>query len=106
MTAVFLEIAMDAYGASFGMTEQLGEKLVNSFVNSRKHTSGPEGREGIARFIPGMNPRPTARMSFSPSCEVVPFRIVAGCICGCADPFRRHAAGVKTQHSLWRFWHE
>jgi len=23
-------------------------------------------------FIPGMNPRPTARMSFSPSCKVVP----------------------------------
>ena len=50
-----------------GMTEEPGEKEPNSFAYPRKHTSGPKGRVDLARLIPGMNPRPTARTNFAGS---------------------------------------
>src|SRR5271170_4435653 len=37
-----------------------------------KHTSGAEAHGDSLAFVPGINPRPTARTSFSAACEVVP----------------------------------
>jgi len=35
----------------------------------KKHTSGAKARIDLIGFIPGMNPRPTARTSFSTACK-------------------------------------
>jgi len=37
--------------------------------NPEKHTSGAEARVHSIALVPGMNPRPTARMSFSAAFE-------------------------------------
>jgi hypothetical protein len=39
---------------------------------AEKHTSGAKARIDSIGFMPGMNPRPTARRSFSAACEGVP----------------------------------
>jgi hypothetical protein len=39
-----------------------------------KRTSGAKALIDLIGFVPGMNPRPTARTSFSAACEVVPFQ--------------------------------
>ena len=55
------------------------------FVEEQKHIllthhprterrSGPRSLRMTANFVPGINPRPTARMSFSASCKAVPFQ--------------------------------
>jgi len=41
-----------------------------------EHTSGAKAHVDLMSLIPGMNPRPTARMSFSAACKVVPFQNV------------------------------
>jgi hypothetical protein len=42
-----------------------------------KHTSGAKARMDFIGLMPGINPRPTARLSFSAACEVVPFQSCA-----------------------------
>jgi len=56
-----------------GTTEQLAEKGRDFGKIGGKHTSGPKGRVDSATFMPGMNPRPTSKPSFSAAFEVVPF---------------------------------
>ena len=46
----------------------LGSIAEDSGVGKRedkRHTSGAEAQSNLIGFIPGMNPRPTARLSFS-----------------------------------------
>jgi hypothetical protein len=72
---------MDASGAKAhkiaaccGTTEQAAEKGLVLGETRQKHTSGAEALVDLIGFMPGINPRPTARTSFSASCEVVPFQ--------------------------------
>jgi outer membrane lipoprotein carrier protein len=44
------------------------EKLEDFSEMHEKHASGAEAPIGSCGFVPGMNPRPTARMSFSAAC--------------------------------------
>jgi hypothetical protein len=44
------------------------EKGVFWVKNGKKHTSGAKARVDFAAFLPGMNPWPTARRSFSAAC--------------------------------------
>jgi hypothetical protein len=55
-----------------GTTEQLAEKVQYSGKIDEEHTSEAKARVDSVDVIAGMNPWPTARMSFSASCEVVP----------------------------------
>jgi len=57
-----------------GTTEQLAEKGTLSQRIRKRHTSAAKAGVHFARFVPGINPRPTARKTFSASCEVVPFQ--------------------------------
>ena len=49
--------------------EQAAEKVLISPGKPEKHTSGAEAHVDFMGFMPGINPRPTARMSFSAACE-------------------------------------
>ena len=49
--------------------EQAAEKGLISGERPEKHTSGAKAHIDSIGFIPGINPRPTARMSFSAACE-------------------------------------
>jgi hypothetical protein len=60
--------------ASCGPAEQAAEKGLVLGETRQKHTSGAEALVDLIGFMPGINPRPTARTSFSASCEVVPFQ--------------------------------
>jgi hypothetical protein len=60
-----------------GTTEQAAEKGLVLGETRQKHTSGAEALVDLIGFMPGINPRPTARTSFSAGCEVVPFRTFA-----------------------------
>src|ERR1022692_1740846 len=57
-----------------GTTKEAAEKGLISSEIPEKHSSGAEARIDFACVIPGINPRPTARMSFSAACKVVPFQ--------------------------------
>ncbi len=57
-----------------GTSEQAAKKVLITDEKPEKHTSGPKGPIDLLGFIPGINPRPTARTSFSASCEAVPFQ--------------------------------
>ena len=46
------------------MTEEAAEKLGLSSENDEKHASGAKAHVHSLGFKPGINPRPTARMSF------------------------------------------
>ncbi|HEY1803038.1 MAG TPA: hypothetical protein VGG45_01030 [Terracidiphilus sp.] len=52
-----------------GTDEQLAEKVCVRGEKPQKHPSGPKGHVDIAAFEPGINPRPTARLSFSAACK-------------------------------------
>src|ERR1035438_5669368 len=52
------------------MASQLAEKHLLSSKKSEKHTSGAKAPIDSIGFMPGINPRPTARMCFSASCSV------------------------------------
>jgi hypothetical protein len=49
--------------------KEASEKGQKASEKPEKHTSGAEARAHSADFIPGINPRPTARTSFSAACE-------------------------------------
>jgi len=40
-------------------------------VEIEEHTSGAEAHIDLIGFMPGINPRPTARTSFSAACEAL-----------------------------------
>jgi len=48
---------------------EAAEKLLISPGKPEKHTSGAEAHVDFIGFMPGINPRPTARMSFSAACK-------------------------------------
>jgi hypothetical protein len=58
------------------MTKQAAEKGL--FPNNKpdKHTSGAKALIDLIGFMPGINPRHKARMSFSADCKVVPLRFL------------------------------
>ena len=49
--------------------KQAAEKLGICGEISRKHSSAAKVEADSIGFVPGMNPRPTARMSFSAACK-------------------------------------
>jgi len=55
-----------------GTTLQLAEKVVFSIQNPKNVPQGLKPGIDSIGIVPGMNPRPTARLSFSASCLVVP----------------------------------
>jgi hypothetical protein len=55
-----------------GPAKQLAEKVRFSILNPKNIPQGLKPDFDSIGFVPGMNPRPTARMTFSASCEVVP----------------------------------
>jgi hypothetical protein len=57
-----------------GTAEQAAEKDRFSGKNDEKRTSVAKATVHSVGVTPGMNPRPTARMSFSADCEAVPFQ--------------------------------
>jgi hypothetical protein len=61
-------IKVREYAGFIGRTGQHGEKGRDFGEIGRKHTSVPKGRLDLTAFMPGMNPRPTSRESFSASC--------------------------------------
>jgi len=63
-----------SFWASYGTAEQLAEKVRFSIRNPKNIPQGLKPRIDSIGVMPGMNPRPTARMSFSVSCEAVPFQ--------------------------------
>jgi len=52
--------------------KQIAEELKIWIENDKKHTSAAKATAHFADFVPGINPRPTARAGFSASCEVGP----------------------------------
>ena len=63
-----------------------------------KHASVAKAIADCVAFMPGINPRPTARMSFSAACEVVRFQIV--------DPFKDSDAACWNQLAVRCVWRE
>jgi hypothetical protein len=57
-----------------GTTKQAAEKGLVLIENREKHASGAKALLILLAFVPGINPRPTGRMSFSAACKVVPFQ--------------------------------
>jgi len=56
-------------GGFFSGAEQAAEKGLIPGEMWQKRTTGTEVSADSIGFIPGMNPRPTARVSFSAACE-------------------------------------
>jgi DNA-3-methyladenine glycosylase len=57
-----------------GTAKQAAEKVSFSINKQKKHTSVAKATADFIGFMPGINPRPTARMSFSAACKAVPFQ--------------------------------
>jgi hypothetical protein len=83
-----------AFWACFQGVEQAAEKGRISSEKLEKHTSGAEAHIDFIGFMPGINPRPTARMSFPQhlkpgvdsywsygTTKVVPLSHICGTIC-------------------------
>jgi hypothetical protein len=66
-----LKLGIDLIGF-IGPAKQLAEKVRFSIRNPRSIPQGLKPRIYSIGVMPGMNPRPTARMSFSASCKAVP----------------------------------
>jgi hypothetical protein len=66
--------AQQLFCGAYGTTEQAAEKVPFPSNKQEKHTSVAKATAYFIGFIPGINPRPTTRMSFSASCEVMPFQ--------------------------------
>jgi hypothetical protein len=60
--------------AFIGTAKQAMEKGVILSEKLEKHTSRTEALFDSIGFIPEMNPRPTAPVSFSASCKAAPFQ--------------------------------
>ena len=77
--------------------EQAAEKGLFPKEKCEKHASGPEGHIHFMPLIPGINPRPTARRSFSAAFKaLVDFAAFAARLKSCADTCRGFA-GVFPQ---------
>jgi hypothetical protein len=57
-----------------GTAEQAAEKGLVSGKMPKKRTSGDEALIDLIGFVPGINPRPTARTIFSAACKAVSFQ--------------------------------
>ena len=53
----------------FQGVKQVAEKLGISGGICREHTSGAKAHVDLIDFVPGINPRPTARVRFSAACK-------------------------------------
>jgi hypothetical protein len=64
----------------FSGAKEVAEKGLRSSENPQKHASGAEAQADSIGFSPGINPRPTARLSFSAACKApgVSARFVRG----------------------------
>jgi hypothetical protein len=62
-----------AKGMGLGRDKEVAEKLDFSGEICRRHTSGAEVHADLIGFMPGINPRHTARMSFSATCKAPNF---------------------------------
>ena len=60
------------FGSPVDVWSRLRKKARYASEKPEKHTSGAKADVDFARLMPGINPRHTARGSFSASCEVVP----------------------------------
>jgi len=71
----FLEL-LHGVDSGGGMGEDAGRQAAEELEiwaeTDKKHTSVAKATVHSVGFIPGMNPRPTARTSFSAACKVVP----------------------------------
>ena len=79
-------------------TEQGAEKLWIWGVNSEKHTSVAEAGIDSIELVPGINPRPTARMSFSAACEARTLQAEAAPWEICGFPPLRQKKGARMGH--------
>jgi hypothetical protein len=66
------------FGCVCGTTEQAAEKGLFPKEKCEKHASGPEGHIHFMPLIPGINPRPTARRSFSAAFKARSFLLARG----------------------------
>ncbi|MGO9317575.1 MAG: class I SAM-dependent rRNA methyltransferase [Terracidiphilus sp.] len=57
-----------------GLAAPSSEPLFIRDAFSEKHTSGAEAPVDTIAIMPGINPRPTARTSFSAACEALPYQ--------------------------------
>jgi tRNA A37 threonylcarbamoyladenosine modification protein TsaB len=64
------------HGRTFFDEEATKQNGIRSEL-SEKHTSGAKAPADLIGFLPGINPRPTARSRLSASCETVPFQSAA-----------------------------
>jgi hypothetical protein len=53
--------------------KQAAEKVPFSSINQEKHTSVAKATADFIGFVPGINPRPTTRTSFSAACKARDF---------------------------------
>jgi hypothetical protein len=58
--------------------QQVAEKLLILIENREKHASGAQALPILLAFVPGINPRPTVRMSFSTVTKPLVFRATFG----------------------------
>jgi hypothetical protein len=49
--------------------KQAAEKGLRSSENPEEHTSGAKAHADAIGLLPGINPRPTAQLSFSAACK-------------------------------------
>ena len=60
--------------AFYGTSKEAAEEGLILGESDKKHTSVAKATAFSIGFIPGINPRPTARVRFSASCKAVPFQ--------------------------------
>jgi len=65
--------------SSCGTAKQLAEKVAFPIQIPKNVPQGLKPGIDSIGIVPGMNPRPTARLSFSASCKAVPFQIADFC---------------------------
>lgn len=58
--------------------EEHEEELRHSFGDDEEHASAPKATARSIGIMPGINPRPTARMGFSPCCVAGRFQEMGG----------------------------
>ena len=63
------------FPARFAPAVQAAEKGLRSSENPEEHTPGAEAHADSVGLLPGINPRPTARLSFSSACETPQTRL-------------------------------
>ena len=70
--------ARSSFASFSARLNSLLKKSLDPNRNPEKLVSGAKARVDFSRVMPGMNPRPTARTTFSASCEAVPWHKASG----------------------------